>query len=136
MRVPVSEASDLNYLLYAARCGIKAPLLWPTVIAGYCSAENNTPEITTAATIPLEFKLQTGWPERGADDINGCPLPPCSNIHRNIAAHYFCQRTPPNNLITDYIQHFSYGVRGFMRVPVSEANDLNYWLGSFPYCFY
>jgi hypothetical protein len=25
-------------------------------------------------------------------------------------------------------QHFSYGARGFMRVPVSEANDLNYWL--------
>jgi hypothetical protein len=22
-------------------------------------------------------------------------------------------------------QHFSYGARGFMRVPVSEANDLN-----------
>jgi hypothetical protein len=28
-------------------------------------------------------------------------------------------------------QHFSYGARGFMRVPVSEANDLNYWLGAF-----
>jgi hypothetical protein len=28
-------------------------------------------------------------------------------------------------------QHFSYGARGFMRVPVSEANDLNYWLGIF-----
>jgi hypothetical protein len=26
-------------------------------------------------------------------------------------------------------QHFSYGARGFMRVPVSEANDLNYLLG-------
>jgi hypothetical protein len=25
-------------------------------------------------------------------------------------------------------QHFSYGARGFMRVPVSEANDLNYLL--------
>ncbi len=51
MRVPVSEANDLNYLLYAARCGIKAPLLWPTVIAGYCLAEDNTPEITTAAPV-------------------------------------------------------------------------------------
>ncbi len=46
-----------------------------------------------------------------------------------MAAHYFCQRTPPINPITDYIQHFSYGARGFMRVPVSEANDLNYLLG-------
>jgi hypothetical protein len=27
-------------------------------------------------------------------------------------------------------QHFSYGARGFMRVPVSKANDLNYLLGS------
>ena len=26
-------------------------------------------------------------------------------------------------------QHFSYGARGFMRVPVSEANDLNFLLG-------
>jgi hypothetical protein len=26
-------------------------------------------------------------------------------------------------------QHFSYGARGFMRVPVSEASDLNYLLG-------
>jgi hypothetical protein len=25
-------------------------------------------------------------------------------------------------------QHFSYGARGFMRVPVSEASDLNYLL--------
>ncbi len=25
-------------------------------------------------------------------------------------------------------QHFSYGARGFMRVPVSEANDLNFLL--------
>jgi hypothetical protein len=25
-------------------------------------------------------------------------------------------------------QHSSYGARGFMRVPVSEANDLNYLL--------
>jgi hypothetical protein len=25
-------------------------------------------------------------------------------------------------------QHFSYGARGFLRVPVSEANDLNYLL--------
>ena len=56
MRVPVSEANDLNYLLYAARSWIKAPLLWPTVIAGYCSAENNKPEITTAVTVYLEIK--------------------------------------------------------------------------------
>ena len=48
-----------------------------------------------------------------------------------MAAYYFRQRTPPINPITDYIQHFSYGARGFMRVPVSEANDLNYWLGAF-----
>ncbi|MFC3912520.1 hypothetical protein ACFOSS_03430 [Pseudaeromonas sharmana] len=128
MRVPVSEANDLNYLLCAARSWIKPPLLWPTVIAGYCSAENNTPEITTVVTVPLEFKLQAGWPERGAEDINQRPLPPCSNTHRNMAAYYFRQRTPPNNQITDYIQHFSYGARGFMRVPVSEASDLNYLL--------
>jgi hypothetical protein len=25
-------------------------------------------------------------------------------------------------------QHFSYGARGFMRVPVSEANDLNFFV--------
>jgi hypothetical protein len=29
-------------------------------------------------------------------------------------------------------QHFSYGARGFMRVPVSEANDLNYLLAALP----
>jgi hypothetical protein len=29
-------------------------------------------------------------------------------------------------------QHFSYGARGFMRVPVSEANDINYLLGVIP----
>ncbi len=28
------------------------------------------------------------------------------------------------------VQHFSYGARGFMRVPVSEANDLNYLLAN------
>jgi len=35
-------------------------------------------------------------------------------------------------------QHFSYGARGFMRVPVSEASDLNYWLCVFQFihfCF-
>ena len=51
MRVPVSEANDLNYLLYAAQGWIKAPLLWPTVIYVYSWAENNTPEITTAVTV-------------------------------------------------------------------------------------
>ena len=56
MRVPVSEANDLNYLLCDARHWIKAPLLWPTVIAGYCRAENNKPEITTAVTVPLGIK--------------------------------------------------------------------------------
>ena len=56
MRVPVSEANDLNYLLCAARGWIKAPLLWPTVIADYCLDENNKPEITTAATVPLGIK--------------------------------------------------------------------------------
>ena len=56
MRVPVSEANDLNYLLYAARSWIKAPLLWPTVIAGYSWDENNKPEITIAATVCLEIK--------------------------------------------------------------------------------
>ena len=56
MRVPVSEANDLNYLLYAARSWIKAPLLWPAVITGYCRAENNKPEITTAVTVPLGIK--------------------------------------------------------------------------------
>ncbi len=89
MRVPVSEANDLNYLLYAARSWIKAPLLWPTVIASYYWAENNTPEITTAAPYAWELNLQAGWPERGADDINQLPLPPCSNAHRNMAAHNF-----------------------------------------------
>jgi hypothetical protein len=29
-------------------------------------------------------------------------------------------------------QHFSYGARGFMRVPMSEANDINYLLGVIP----
>ena len=56
MRVPVSEANDLNYLLYAARSWIKAPLLWPTFIAGYYWAENNKPEITTAVTVYLGIK--------------------------------------------------------------------------------
>ena len=89
LRVPVSEANDLNYLLCAARSWIKAPLLWPTVIASYYWAENNTPEITTAAPYAWELNLQAGWPERGADDINQLPLPPCSNAHRNMAAHNF-----------------------------------------------
>ena len=42
----------------------------------------------------------------------------------------YCRRCSPLKLLNlDYIQHFSYGARGFMRVPVSEANDLNYLLG-------
>ena len=56
MRVPVSEANDLNYLLCAARSWIKAPLLWPTVIYVYSWDENNKPEITTAVTVPLGIK--------------------------------------------------------------------------------
>jgi hypothetical protein len=38
---------------------------------------------------------------------------------------------PINSTAWIAAQHFSYGARGFMRVPVSEANDLNYWLGSY-----
>ena len=30
MRVPVSEANDLNFLLYEPRSWIETPLLWPT----------------------------------------------------------------------------------------------------------
>ena len=30
MRVPVSEASDLNFLLYEPRSWIETPRLWPT----------------------------------------------------------------------------------------------------------
>ena len=30
MRVPVSEANDLNFLLYEPRSWIEMPLLWPT----------------------------------------------------------------------------------------------------------
>jgi hypothetical protein len=33
-----------------------------------------------------------------------------------------------NRIIGFPTQHFSYGARGFMRVPVSEANDLNFLL--------
>ena len=44
----------------------------------------------------------------------------------------YCRRCSPLKLLNlDYIQHFSYGARGFMRVPVSEANDLNYLLEIF-----
>ena len=43
----------------------------------------------------------------------------------------YCSRCSPLKLLNlNYIQHFSYGARGFMRVPVSEANDLNYLLGA------
>ena len=42
----------------------------------------------------------------------------------------YCRRCSRLEILTlDYIQHFSYGARGFMRVPVSEASDLNYLLG-------
>ena len=43
-------------------------------------------------------------------------------------ANYGRRCSPLKLLNLDYTQHFSYGARGFMRVPVSEANDLNYWL--------
>ena len=43
-------------------------------------------------------------------------------------ANYRCRCSRLEILTSDYIQHFSYGARGFMRVPVSEANDLNYLL--------
>ena len=56
--------------------------------------------------------LQQSSNARRANDVNYC--------HR-------CSTLKIMNL--DYIQHFSYGARGFMRVPVSEANDLNYLLG-------
>ena len=36
---------------------------------------------------------------------------------------------PIHSIAWKTAQHFSYGARGFMRVPVSEANDLNYLLG-------
>ena len=52
-----------------------------------------------------------------------------SNARRAKDANYRCRCSPLKLLNLDYIQHFSYGARGFMRVPVSEANDLNYWLG-------
>jgi hypothetical protein len=35
---------------------------------------------------------------------------------------------PIHSIAWKTAQHFSYGARGFMRVPVSEANDLNYLL--------
>jgi hypothetical protein len=38
---------------------------------------------------------------------------------------------PINSTAWKAAQHFSYGARGFMRVPVSEASDLNFLLGFF-----
>ena len=38
---------------------------------------------------------------------------------------------PIHSIAWKTAQHFSYGARGFMRVPVSEANDLNYLLSTF-----
>jgi hypothetical protein len=35
---------------------------------------------------------------------------------------------PIHSIAWKTAQHFSYGARGFLRVPVSEANDLNYLL--------
>jgi hypothetical protein len=35
---------------------------------------------------------------------------------------------PIHSIAWKTAQHFSYGARGFMRVPVSEANDLNFLL--------
>jgi hypothetical protein len=43
--------------------------------------------------------------------------------YRNRSCHY-------NSIAWKTAQHFSYGARGFMRVPVSEANDLNYLLNN------
>ena len=51
-----------------------------------------------------------------------------SNARRANDADYCCRCSLLKLLNLDYIQHFSYGARGFMRVPVSEANDLNYLL--------
>jgi len=43
--------------------------------------------------------------------------------YRNRSCHY-------NSITWKTAQHFSYGARGFMRVPVSEASDLNFLLCS------
>ena len=135
----------LKLLLYDARSCIETPLLWPTgtwsLLHGREQKEETTfdhddtavlsghEETTSVAAVHLGLKTPGRLAEAGS---RGYGPGTCYNRALMPAtpdeANYCWRCSRLEILNSDYIQHFSYGARGFMRVPVSEANDLNYLL--------
>ena len=135
----------LKLLLYDAQSRIETPLLWTTetwlFLYGRELKEETTIVLDAAAVlighegkttvVPVHHGLETPGRLAGAGS-RGYGPETCYNRALILAepneTRYYRRCSPLKLLSLDYIQHFSYGARGFMRVPVSEANDLNYLL--------
>ena len=135
----------LKLLLYDAQCGIETLLLWPTgtwlLLHGREQKEESTIGLDTVAVpieheettsvAPVHLGLETPDWLAGAGS-RGYGPETCYNRALMLAEPddaSYCRRCSRLEILnSDYIQHLSYGARGFMRVPVSEANDLNYLL--------
>ena len=60
--------------------------------------------------------------------IHPTPTTELEDLQDSILPTIAAALVPIHSIAWKTAQHFSYGARGFMRVPVSEANDLNYLL--------
>jgi len=60
--------------------------------------------------------------------IHPTPTPELEDQQDSILPAITAALVPIHSIAWKTAQHFSYGARGFMRVPVSEANDLNFLL--------
>jgi hypothetical protein len=145
MRVPVSEASDLNFLLYEPRSWIEMPLLWPTKTWMFQYGRERKEETTfdhdgtavlidhegTTSVVEVRLGLKTPGRLAGAGS-RGYESEACYNRALMLAA-------PTTPTITAAVHRYNFwtwityntlvmGRACSLRVPVSEANDLNYLL--------
>ena len=138
----------LKLLLYDAQSWIETPLLWPTEIWLLLQRREQKEETTfvlDAAAVPIGHEetapvasvhLGLKTPGRSAEaGSRGYGPETCYSRALMLTVPdgaSYCRRCSPLELLNlDYIQHFSYGARGFYARPLKRGkstNDLNYLL--------
>ena len=131
----------LKLLLYDAQSWIETPLLWPTeiwlLLHGRKLKEETTFDLDAAAVpigheettpvVSVHLGLKTPGRLAGAGS-RGYGPGLCYNRALMLAApdetNYYRRCSPLKLLNLDYIQHFSYGARGFIARPSERSERL------------
>ena len=121
MRVPVSEANDLNFLLYEPRRCIETPLLWPTETWLFLHDRELKEETTfdhggtaapiehegTTSVVPVHLGLKTPGRSAGAGSRGYGPEAGYNRalILAELTDANYCRRCSRLEILTlDYIQ--------------------------------